>query len=377
MKSPIVGILGCGGAVGRIAMKLLKKSYSIRGGQRRFPKNLDDDLDFQWMKADAYDEDSLNDFCRGCEVILNCAGPSYCIGDRLAIAAQKAGASYVDVFGADFLEKSLVEKNYNKKGIFIISAGNFPGLSAILPCWLANQGFTKVEKIKIYSGGIEKSTWSACADVLLSSVSGFGIPDSIFRDGSIIKKNNQYRNKVFIPGFDVEVYAQDFINSETVKLARVLNLREARGINIIHNKFVKDIMVKACGRLIIDKSGKALNEVVSKVNDLINMSIGSQQPCYSMVVEMEGIFNKERVRKRVKLRTSNSYELSGIVAAAAVERIFEGNIANGIYWSFECLEAAQVIEKLLATKVVQSINIIDVPLTESDINIEEMEEGML
>ncbi|NSB12324.1 saccharopine dehydrogenase NADP-binding domain-containing protein [Clostridium beijerinckii] len=377
MKSPVVGILGFEGAIGRTAMNLLKESYTIRGGQRRIPKNLDDNINFQWMKTDAYDEDSLDDFCSGCEVILNCAGPSYCIGDRVAIAAQKAGAYYVDVFGADFLEKSLLEKNYHKKGIFIISAGNFPGLSAIVPCWLSKQGFENVEKMEIFSGGMEKSTWSACADVLLSSVSGFGTPDSIFRDGSIIKSNCEYPDKVFVPGFKEEAYIQDFINSETVKLARALNLREARWINIINNKLVKDIMAKACGRLIIDKSGEVLNETVSKVNDLINMSIGANKPWYTMVVEMEGTINKEKTRKRVILRSSNSYEFSGIVAAAAVERVLEGNIDNGVYWSFECLDPAKVIEKLLRTKAVESINIIDIPPKESEINLEEMEEGML
>ncbi|MBW6409612.1 saccharopine dehydrogenase NADP-binding domain-containing protein [Clostridium weizhouense] len=377
MKSSVVGILGYEGSVGRIAMNLLKESYTIRGGQRSFPKNKEYNVDFQWMKVDAYDEDSLDNFCSGCEVILNCAGPSYCIGDRVATAAQKAGAYYVDVFGGDFLEKSLIEKNYNKKGTFIISAGNFPGLSAIIPCWLANQCFENVEKLEIFSGGIEKSTWSACADVLLSSVSGFGTPDSMFRDGSIIKSNHEYEDKVFIPGFKQEAYIQDFINYETVKLARTLNLREARWINIINNKLVKDIMAKACGRLIIDKSREVLNETVSKVNDLINMSIDTNKQWYTMVVEMEGTIDKEKKRKRVILRCSNSYEFSGIVAALAVERVLEGDIDNGVYWSFECLDSNKVIKKLLKTKAVERINIIDIPPKESESNLEEMEEGML
>lgn len=377
MKSSVVGILGYEGAIGKIAMNLLKESYTIRGGQRRPPKNLEDNLDFQWMKADAYDEASLDNFCSGCEVILNCAGPSYCIGDRVAIAAQKAGAYYIDAFGADILEKALLEKNYHKKGTFIISAGNFPGLSAILPCWLAKQGFETVEKMDIFSGGIEKSTWSACADVLLSSISGFGTPDAIFRDGSIIKSNYEYKDKVFVPGFNQEFYIQDFINSETVKLARALNLKEARWINIINNKLVKDIMAKACSRLIIDKSGKALNETVTKVNDLINMHIGGNKQWYTMMVEIEGIINKKQARKRAILSTSNSCELSGVVAATAVERVLEGNTHNGVYWAFECLDPAKVVEKLIRTKAIEGINIIDIPPKESDINLEAMEEGML
>ena len=377
MKNKVVGILGYGGAIGKTALNLLKDKYIIRGGQRSLPENIDNDENFTVMQVNVYDEESLKNFCKGCDVVLNCAGPSYKIKDRVAKCAIKNGADYVDLFGADALENQIISKGYDKEGTSIISAGNFPGLSGILLMWLAKEHFDSVDKMTIYSGGMEKSTKSACADVLLSSINNFGNPGCLYKNGEIIKNANPYSDKVFIPGFKNEVYIQDFINIETIKCAEKLNVKEAQYLNIINNSAVKDGMGNACSKLILDNSEENLNAIISKVNDLINMSIAGNELWYSMVIEMEGLVNNEKVTKRLILKSNNSYELSGITAACAVERLLEEDLEKKVYWPLEVLDGNKVIEKLRQSQCVKTFEVVDITVNEADEDSGEVEEGML
>src|SRR5690606_21360022 len=51
--------------------------------------------------------DLLAAFCAGCRVVVNCAGPAYQTGPRLAAAARAAGSCYVDPGGDDALRRRL------------------------------------------------------------------------------------------------------------------------------------------------------------------------------------------------------------------------------------------------------------------------------
>ncbi|WP_449065129.1 saccharopine dehydrogenase NADP-binding domain-containing protein, partial [Planomonospora algeriensis] len=96
----MIGIVGGYGAVGGAAARLLADRGVRVGGRdleaaRRF---VDEELGGRGeaRRVDAYDEAALAAFCRGCRVVVNCAGPSYLLLDRVARAAFRAGADYVD-----------------------------------------------------------------------------------------------------------------------------------------------------------------------------------------------------------------------------------------------------------------------------------------
>ena len=57
------------------------------------------DARLQWTAVDFNDTPALARFARGCDVLLNCAGPSWRVADRAAQAALKADAHYVDAAG--------------------------------------------------------------------------------------------------------------------------------------------------------------------------------------------------------------------------------------------------------------------------------------
>ena len=377
MKLPLIGLLGCGGAVGSVACDILQQWYRIRGGQRRQPAKSSGKCSFEWMQVDLYNSESLADFCAGCDVILNCAGPSYRIGDRVALAAAEAGAWYVDAFGADPLEQSLSENIGDVGGLFVIAAGTFPGLSGVLPLWLFTQGFETMDSIYTFAGGREHCSVNAGADLLLSSVAGFGVPEAYWRNGSVIRYSEPFPEGAPLPGFKGEVYVQRYLSSETVRLAKQLKLREAHWHNVTIDKRVNDIISKCCAHLTVDASDAALEESVSELVTVASMVLSGSSPWYTMMVEAQGITQGKIIRKRAILRSSSSYQLSGVVAAATVQTILQQRPADGVYWAFELLNPAVVIEKLLATKAAERLDVVEIPPVNKDALPKKMEEGVL
>ncbi|MFX0547816.1 hypothetical protein ACOAKC_00640 [Hathewaya histolytica] len=377
MSIPLIGILGCGGAVGHIACEILRKEYRIRGGQRRQPHNLILNDDIQWMSVDLYDYQSLYKFCCDCDVILNCAGPSCRIKDYVAIMSAKVGAYYIDVFGANFVESALIKKNLDKKGIYILSAGSVPGLSGILPRWLALQGFEKVEEMHGFSGGRELCSPAGCADMLLSSISGFGITDAFLKNGSIIHSETKIDDKLFLPGFKEDVYMRRFLSSEIERLARSLKISEVHWYNVVVDELFRNVISKACTYLTMDNREVILQNMVEEVSTVASLSIGNMKPWNTMMIELQGTNKKEKVRKRALLQTSNSYHISAVVASMAVETALRQKLSNGIYWACDILEPKTTIKKLLSTKAIESFSVLDIPPVEDNMFSTEIEEGVL
>jgi len=48
-----------------------------------------------------------------------------------------------------------------------------------------------------------------------------------------------------------------------------------------------------------------------------------------------------------------------------------------VYWAFELLNPAVVIEKLLTTKAAESLDVVEIPPVNENVILKEMEEGVL
>jgi len=376
MKLPLICVLGCGGAVGSVVCGLLQPSYRIRGGQRRQLAKSSGKDSSEWVQVDLYDSKSLSDFCAGCDVIVNCAAPSYHIGDRVALAAVEAGAYYIDSFGGDPLEQSLSERNVG--GLFVISAGVSPGLSGILPRWLFAQGFEIPDSIHVFAGGRERYSSGSVADFLLSSIAGFGVPDAYWRNGSVIRCPKLFPEGLHVPGFKGEVYVKRYLTSEAVRLAKRLKLREAHYYNVNVDKRVNDTILRCCARLMVDNSNAALEESVSELVTLSSMVLSEGSSWYTMMIEAQGITEGKTIRKRAILQSPNSSQITGGVIAIIVETILQQTPDDGVYWAFELLNPAMVVDKLLATKAVESLDVVEIPpINNEDPIPNEVEEGVL
>src|SRR5713101_3338745 len=149
MTRPLISILGAYGVVGRSAARLLHRwgvgRLRLGGRHVELARRLaDEDLggEADAQEVDAYQSEQVRDFCAGCRVVVNCAGPSFRILDRVAVAAFGAGADYVDPGGDAPVYGRLIADEWTRAGrTALLTAGMMPGLSGLLPRWLAGQGF--------------------------------------------------------------------------------------------------------------------------------------------------------------------------------------------------------------------------------------------
>lgn len=368
MTLPVIGLLGCGGAVGSAAAGFLTAEGGIhlRGGRRRVQERRDGR--FEIMAVDAGDCHALARFCDGCRVIVNCAGPSFLIGDRVARAAAAVGADYVDAFGGGRLERLLASWTEPDGPAFVVSAGVFPGLSGLLPRWLARQDFEQVERLRVFAGGRERCTAAGGADVLLSALDGFGTPGAVWAEGRVLAGSAPALENAEIPGFPGRVHAQPFLSREMERIAGALGLAGAEWYNVTPSPLIPEAIARACGRL---ESGENLAEAVAELVRIADLEMAGRASYYVMAAEMAGRRQGRAASRRVVLRAADSYRLSGTIAALAALHLLEGKTLAGVHRAAELLDPERVVERITSLKDV------DLRLVETPPQDETVEEGVL
>ncbi|HYL45616.1 MAG TPA: saccharopine dehydrogenase NADP-binding domain-containing protein [Candidatus Limnocylindrales bacterium] len=167
------GVVGGYGATGRaVVCELLQSGDGeIRIGGRDLAKGkaLATEFGARVMAAqvDVLNAQSLDDFCGGCSIVVNCAGPVSGLRDRVAQAAFRRRCHYLDVAGLMFVKEGMAPhaREIERLGLrFVISAGWLPGLSELLPVYanaLARTRMESIESLTIYFG--DSGEWSESA----------------------------------------------------------------------------------------------------------------------------------------------------------------------------------------------------------------------
>lgn len=125
--------------------------------------------------VDVFDEASLDAFARGLTLLINCAGPSRAVGDRIALTALNAGADYLDPGGYDPLATALQPRNDEIRALgrrFIFNAGLFPGLSGVFPAFIVSS-LDQISRLDCAYIGTDQWT-TVSADDIIDSLGDFG-----------------------------------------------------------------------------------------------------------------------------------------------------------------------------------------------------------
>ncbi|MGA9705009.1 saccharopine dehydrogenase NADP-binding domain-containing protein [Pseudomonas sp.] len=365
MSRPWVGLIGAGGAVGGAALAQLLEypELRVRAGQRR-PQSWPEGV--EGYALDLFDDLALAQFCAGCQVVLNCAGPSWQIGDRVARAAHAVGASYVDAFG----NAALLAALQGARQASIIGAGVFPGLSALLPHWLARRGFDRVDSLQIHAGGREHCSPAGGADVLLSALGGFGTPNAQWRDGRVqalmVEPQAQH-----LPGFPEAVVCSAYLTDELQRLARTLGVAQASFHNVFDHGDIPALISTLCQRLSQDLG--ALPQAVAQLVQAAELQLLGRRAYYRLTVELSGWRGDQPLRQRAVLSSADSYGLSATVAVCATLQLLDDPAWRGAHWAGDCLAPESVIEALQAGSACQALSIVN--LTSASLSLEE--EGVL
>jgi hypothetical protein len=116
------------------------------------------------VPVDVLDDRSLDDFCRRCSIIVNCAGPVMLLRDRAAQAAFRNRCHYVDLAGLSFVKEAMLphHREMADSGLScVVSAGWAPGLTELLPVYAHAQARTEmdsVESLRVYFA--DSGDWS-------------------------------------------------------------------------------------------------------------------------------------------------------------------------------------------------------------------------
>ncbi len=167
------GIVGAAGATGSVVVAELCKSSTakILVAGRDLPRAQALARQFDGRvsaaKVDIFDSRSLADFCSKCSIVVNCAGPTIVVQDRVAQAALHAQCHYVNPGGFSLVKKRLLPNasQIADSGLcFVLSAGWVPGMSEVLPRCAEAQARTRmtgIDSVSMYFG--DCSEWSTSA----------------------------------------------------------------------------------------------------------------------------------------------------------------------------------------------------------------------
>lgn len=326
-----IGILGCGGSVGRHATeKLLKAGYWILGGQRREPHRFSEYEKFSFLQVDVADRDSLCAFCRRCRMVINCVSPSFLYGGLIARIAAEAGATYLDLTDATAAEDALSEK-----GTYIVASGYVPGLSAFLPKALCKLEFDSVSQLVMYQGGTERCSEAAFADIALSARdSAYG--DTWYHKGKLhpcrIKATKRYK----LPGFPNEVLLKANVSKELLRMLAASGIDTLYWVNAFDEFAQLKVLMEAVGCTI--NCGE--EEATGKIKEVFRSYCASApvQPCYCVLgMELEGTKSGRKKILRCELHLRDSARICGYVLAETAMEVLTQKISPGLYFAYEIL----------------------------------------
>ncbi|MEU5911430.1 saccharopine dehydrogenase NADP-binding domain-containing protein [Micromonospora sp. NPDC047527] len=352
----VVGVVGAAGAVGAAAVAELHRRgrHVLRlAGRRRAPL----DALCHGLAAtggspptvevlDISDTDALRRYCAGCDVVLNCAGPAYLVEDRVARAALASGADYVDAAGDDVLGEQVGALLARAPGrTAVISAGMMPGLSALLPRYLAATLPDRPRGLLGYLGGRDRFTATAAADYLRVG-EGFGQAGAALTGGVRARQPLPTRTDAELPFFPEPATTVPYLSTELERVARSLGVTDATWHSVFAGPHVAQVLRQP-------PAGADAPEALRRAAELDAFGHATYQ---LIIVELTTVAGDAQT---LVLRGDNASSLTGAFAGVAVAALTEGTLAAGLHHAGEALDPRVAVDLLAGSAAVSDLTVFD------------------
>ncbi|MFD7912490.1 saccharopine dehydrogenase NADP-binding domain-containing protein [Streptomyces sp. NPDC059752] len=376
-STPSVAVVGAYGAVGAAAVRAIadrRPDAVVRlGGRDRAQAEAllaKSGLRGEAVEVDLHDGRSLAAFCRGAGVVLNCAGPSYQVLDRVAWAATAAGADYVDPGGDEPLLEALTRPG-TFTGTAVITAGMQPGLTGLLPRHLCST-MSRPQRLTAYVGTMDRLTPAGAADYLLSMGGAYGEARGAIRGGIRVERELEPRTGVELPYANNRVDVYPYLSFESARLPEVTGLTEIDWYNVFDGGAH---MMNCLSRLQGAMRGESdLAEAAEELTRAAALDLFGRDPFQLMLFEVTGTDDAGHPATRsLTLRASDTYALTGLASALAVLAVLDGRAAPGVHFGSDVLDAETVLAALRAEPAVGLLEVVDRPILAA----RAMEEGEL
>lgn len=364
-SGPDIAVLGAYGAVGAAALQAIaqrRPDITVRLGGRDLAQAeaLLDKLGLagEAVAVDIHDGQSLARFARGSRVLLNCAGPSYLVLDRVAWAAAAAGADYVDPGGDEPVYDAL-QRPGTFTGTAVLTAGMQPGLTGLLPRYLA-ASMSHPQRLTAYVGTMDRLTPAGAADYLLSMGGSYGEAQAAIRNGIRVERELEPRTDVELPYFQGRVDAYPYLSFESGQLSAKTGLTEIDWFNVFEGGAH---MMSCLGRLQGAMRGESdLAEAADELTRAAALDLFGKSPFQLMLFEISGTHEDAPATSSLALRAHDTYALTGLTSALAVLDVLDGKVARGVHFASDVLDAEQVLPALRAEPAVTVLDLTDRPI---------------
>lgn len=354
-RGDVIGVMGASGVVGQAVAQIMQARGLAR--QRHGARNIaglsadrGENNEVEVVAVDLHDPGSLEAFCKGCRVVVNCAGPSYVVVDTVARAALAAGAHYVDVSGDDPAHVALskahasgsLPRGWQDEQSVVLSAGMIAGLSNLLPRWLSARSPMTVTRLTARLGGAQLFTSTAAGDLVLSLMGGsdttddswYGETGAAWRFGKRKSRVLKTSTNATLPHFRGAVTVQPFLSSDAVRLATAMGLAEMDWYNVFAGEQLRSMLSRLRGRT-LDQA--QLRDAIEQARTAAELDLAGRQPWYTMVFELGGFRAGRPILRSAVARTEDTYLLTAAVAALAVEDVLARQVAPGLHFADDAL----------------------------------------
>ncbi|GAA2801130.1 saccharopine dehydrogenase NADP-binding domain-containing protein [Kitasatospora paracochleata] len=328
----MIGVIGGHGAVGARAARILARwgVGPLRIGGRN-PHPLPEGLVAEQIPVDVTDEASLARFVRGCRVVVNCSGPSHLTAERVAGAAVAAGAHHVDAGGEPF------DLDCGDRSV-VLNAGALPGLSGLLPRWLAGQGFDAVHTLTAYAAVLDRFTGAGAEDYLHGVLGEANEPLAAWDDGTRRGAARTRLAGLRLPYLPRPVTALPYLDAEGEELAEELSLRTGTWYSVLDGERL-GIALDAARTL-------ARPEAVARLCRATALDVAGRQPYATLLVQLDGRANGSPVSRTAVVRSGGIAELTGAVTAVAARAVLGGEVPPGVRPAATALDPRRALENL-------------------------------
>lgn len=352
--SAAFGVVGGYGATGRVVVSELLRSGAgtiLIGGRDTAKLNA---VGAQYkptvsaMRVDVTHPHLLDEFCRRCSVIVNCAGPVARLDDRVAQAAFRTRRHYVDAAGLSVIRERMLphSREITDLGLsFVVSAGWTPGVTELLSMHAharAKSEMNSIEGETLYFS--DSGDWSdnALRDgiVFLRSV---GVsPCGYFRSGEWVDAHAPESSCKYDLGDPIGLRRFSFMwTPELKEVGRQLTDCNFRSY-VYLSGFRNAIAAMAIARVPLpEDSGLRLLRGIFQRNRLPVAGF--------VVVRVEGRSGARTVTftDRIVFDAGQDYWINGVTMATAARMIYGGaDVRSGVHFLFEAVDPTAFVSAL-------------------------------
>lgn len=267
-------------------------------------------------RVDVTDVSAVTAAAGGCDVVINCAGPSQRFSAPVAAAVIAAGVAYVDPGG----DQALLERIAAPAVPVVLQAGVQPGLSGLLLRFLA-QRRTGIDEITAWCGGLQALTRASVLEYLASLHDTRSHPGAALRAGVIRRLGPGERKPAPAQYFPDSATVHPHLDAETVAVSAQLGIGNVLWLNVFDGVHT----TRAMQLLTLDDQQRDWEAVLAAAK----LDLFGRLPYFAIVAEGRGTGGAQAGTTTVAFSCSDSYRSTGALAAFAALHVTD--MAPGVH----------------------------------------------